>query len=70
MRHCLFLVTDNVYWVGKNLCSILGSLLEGYPVRRCDVKAQGAGDLVELSAADASNSTKAKSAKSVSLILI
>lgn len=37
---------------------------------RRDVRAQGAGDLVERSAAVASNSTKAKSTKSLSLILI
>lgn len=36
----------------------------------CDVKAQGDGDVVELSAADASNPDKAKSANSVSLILV
>lgn len=36
----------------------------------CDVKAQGDGGLVELSAADASNPDKAKSANSVSLILV
>lgn len=36
----------------------------------CDVKAQGVRDLVELSAADASNPDKAKSANSVSLILV
>lgn len=36
----------------------------------CDVKAHRDGDLVELSAADASNPDKAKSANSVSLILV
>lgn len=36
----------------------------------CDVKAQGDGDPLKLSAADASNPDKAKSANSVSLILV
>lgn len=35
-----------------------------------DVKAQGDGDPMELSAADVSNPDKAKSANSVSLILV
>lgn len=74
--HCLFLVTDNVRWISS--CGQFDSLLrevngeEGSPQPQegCDVKAKGDGDLVELSAADASNRDKAKSANSTSLILV
>lgn len=41
-----------------------------YPQEGCDAKAEGDGDLVELSAADACKPDRAKSANSVSLILV
>lgn len=75
MSRCLFRVTDNVCWVEQHLCSIWGFVLVGgsshdHSWEGCDVKAHRDGDLVELSAADASNPDKAKSANSVSLILV
>lgn len=65
-------VPDNVCWVEQHLCSIWSFVLVWWVVTAtlgegCDVQD---GDLVELSAADASNPDKAKSANSVSLILV
>lgn len=65
-------VPDNVCWVEQHLCSIWSFVVAWWVVtatlgERCDVQD---GDLVELSAANASNPDKAKSANSVSLILV
>lgn len=65
-------VPDNVCWVEQHLCSIWSFVFAWAVVTAtlgegCDVQD---GDLVELSAADASNPDKAKSANSVSLILV
>lgn len=71
ISHCLFqsltmCVTAPVF----NLVVVGGVKGHHHSQDGCDLKAQGDGDLLELSAADASNPDKAKSANSVSLILV